>query len=149
MPFSPDPFVSSDETDFGYDVMKRRNRTVSPGGTITDLVYEPRGLVIGTYVGTNDDGGTETDPTGGGTDPDNNMVIVTANEYDDGADGGDGNLTQLTQYVNATTTRVTLMAFDFRDRLITTDGEIGENKRVRTLCCQSLGSGRTLQNKES
>jgi len=113
-----------DETDFGYDVMKRRNRTVSPGGTITDLVYEPRGLVIGTYVGTNDDGGTETDPTGGGVDPDNNMVIVTANEYDDGADGGDGNLTQLTQYVNATTTRVTLMTIDFRNRRVTTDGEI-------------------------
>jgi len=27
--------------------------------------------------------------------------------------------------------------------------KVGENKGVRTLCCQSLGSGRTLQNKES
>jgi RHS repeat-associated protein len=113
-----------DETDYGYDAMKRPNRTVSPGGTITDVVYELRGLVIGTYVGTNDDGGTETDPTGGGIDPDNNMVIVTANEYDDGADGGDGNLTEVTQYVNATSTRVTQMAFDFRNRHVTTDGEI-------------------------
>jgi hypothetical protein len=26
---------------------------------------------------------------------------------------------------------------------------VGENKGVRTLCCQSLGSGRMLQNKES
>lgn len=43
-----------DETDFGYDVMKRRYRTVTPGGTITDLVYEARGLVVGVWVGTND-----------------------------------------------------------------------------------------------
>ena len=42
-----------DATDFGYSVMKRRNRTVTPGGTITDIVYDPRGLVLATYVGTN------------------------------------------------------------------------------------------------
>ncbi len=113
-----------EETDYGYDVMKRRNRTVSPGGTITDIVYEARGLVIGTYIGTNDDGATETDPTGGGLDPDNNMVIVTSNEYDGGTDGGDGNLTAVTQHVDATTTRVTVMAYDFRNRNVTTDGEV-------------------------
>ena len=27
-----------DETEFGYDVMKRRYRTVTPGGTITELI---------------------------------------------------------------------------------------------------------------
>ena len=113
-----------DETDFGYDVMKRRNRTVTPGGTITDLVFEPRGLVVGAYVGTNDDGATEDDPTGGGSDPANNMVIVTGNEYDDGLDGGDGNLTEVTQYVDASTARVTAMTYDFRDRNVTTDGEV-------------------------
>ena len=52
------------------------------------------------------------------------MVIVTANVYDNGADGGDGNLTQVTQYVDSTTTRVTAMGFDFRDRKIATDGEV-------------------------
>jgi YD repeat-containing protein len=88
--------------------MKRRNRTVTPGGTITDLVYDARGNIIGTYIGTNDDGATETDPTGGGVDPENNMVIVTGNEYDGGAAGGDGNRTQVTQYVDSTTTRVTV-----------------------------------------
>ena len=118
------PGTNYDETEFGYDVMKRRNRTVSPGGTVTDVVYEPRGMVIGSYVGTNDDGGSETDPTGGGTDPDNNMVIVTASEYDDNTDGGDGNQTEVTQHVNVTTTRVTAMTFDFRNRVITTDGEV-------------------------
>lgn len=119
-----DSGTNYDETDYGYDVMKRRNRTVTPGGTITDLVYEARGMVIGSYVGTNDDGATPTDPTGGGLDPDNNMVIVTANEYDDGAAGGDGNLTEVTQHVNGTTTRVTSMAYDFRNRNVTTDGEV-------------------------
>eukprot|EP00456_Euglypha_rotunda_P020876 TRINITY_DN180_c1_g1_i14.p1 TRINITY_DN180_c1_g1~~TRINITY_DN180_c1_g1_i14.p1 ORF type:complete len:586 (+),score=81.96 TRINITY_DN180_c1_g1_i14:65-1759(+) len=110
--------------------MKRRNRNVSPGGTITDLVYEPRGLVIGTYIGTNDDGATESDPTGGGVDPNNNMVIVTGNEYDDGLDGGDGNLTEMTQHVDASTTRVTTMTYDFRNRGITTDGEIDYFQKV-------------------
>lgn len=42
-----------------YNVMKWRKRKVSSGGTITDMVYEPRGLVIGTCIGTNDHGGTE------------------------------------------------------------------------------------------
>ncbi|MEI8381047.1 MAG: RHS repeat-associated core domain-containing protein [Planctomycetota bacterium] len=113
-----------DETDYGYDVMKRRNRTVTPGGTITDIVYDAQGMVIGTYIGTNDDGGTVTDPTGGGGDPDNNMALVTANEYDGGTDGGDGNLTSVTQQVSATTTRVTSMTYDFRGRRATTDGEV-------------------------
>jgi len=118
------PVTNYDETDYGYNVMKWRNRTVSPGGTITDVVYEARGLVIGTYVGTNDDGGTDTDPTGGGADPDNNMVIVSAGEFDHGTDGGDGNLTESIRHVNGTTTRVSSMTFDFRNRKITTDGEV-------------------------
>jgi len=46
----------------------------------------------------------------------NNMVQVTANQYDGGADGGDGNLTQQTQYASATDTRVTSFGYDFRDR---------------------------------
>ncbi len=112
------------QTDYGYDVMKRRNRVVTPGGTITDLVYDSRGLVIGTYVGTNDDGATESDPTGGGTDPHNNMVPITANQYDNGVDGGDGNLTEQTKAVDASVNRVTSMTYDFRNRMITTDGEI-------------------------
>jgi len=79
-----------DETDFGYDVMKRRNRTVTPGGTIGDVVYDPRGLILTSYIGTNDDGATETDPTGGGADPDNNMKLVATNEFDNGQAGGRG-----------------------------------------------------------
>lgn len=116
--------VNYNETTFGYDIMKRRSRTVSPGGTITDLVYDARGLVVATYLGTNDDGATESDPTGGGSDPDNDMVIVSANVYDDGQDGGDGNLTSVTLYASASDTRVTNYDYDWRNRQTTIDGEI-------------------------
>lgn len=46
----------------------------------------------------------------------NNMVLVTENQYDGGAGGGDGNLTQQTQYTSSTGTRVTSYGYDFRDR---------------------------------
>jgi RHS repeat-associated protein len=113
-----------DETEYGYDSMKRRNRTVSPGGTITFDVFDARGEVIETWVGTNDDGASESDPSGGGSDPDNDMVLVTANEYDGGADGGDGNLTEQTQRVDGSTARVTAFAYDWRDRQVDVDGEV-------------------------
>jgi hypothetical protein len=45
------------ETQFGYNSMKRPNRTVSPGGTITFRVLDVRGQVVETYVGTDDSGG--------------------------------------------------------------------------------------------
>jgi RHS repeat-associated protein len=112
-----------DETDYGYTVMKRRNRTVTPGGTITFLVYDVRGNVLETWVGTNDTGATETDPSGGGASG-NNMKKVTALEYDGGVDGGDGNVTKQTQYVTASDTRVTTFTYDFRNRRLETDGEI-------------------------
>ena len=44
------------------------------------------------WVGTNDTGATNSDPTGGGA-AGNNMVQVTGNQYDNGAAGGDNNLT--------------------------------------------------------
>jgi len=50
-----------------------------------------RGNPASTWVGTNDNGATDTDPTGGGA-AGNNMVIVTANVYDGGAAGGDNTL---------------------------------------------------------
>ena len=110
-----------DETASGYSTMKRRNRTVTPGGTIMFLVYDPRGNVLSTYVGTNDTGAIEQNLAGTGTP--NNMKLVTANEYDSGTSGGDGNPTKRTQSANGTTTRVTAMSYDFRDRRIDTDGD--------------------------
>lgn len=112
-----------DETSYGYDLMKRRNRTETPGGTITWVVYEARGLVEEIWMGTNDTGATSSDPSGGGA-AGNNMVIITANEYDDGGDGGDGNLTEQTQHVDAATTRTTGYVYDYRRRRTDIDGEI-------------------------
>lgn len=95
-----------DESDYGYDVMKRQNRTVTPSGTITYRVFDPRGNAIAVYIGTNDNGATDEDPIGGGAFG-NNMVLVTAHEYDGGTAGGDGNLTETVQHVDAVATRTT------------------------------------------
>ncbi len=51
-----------DQTDFGYDSSKRRNRSVSPGGTIRFDVLDTRNQVVSTYIGTDDSGATESDP---------------------------------------------------------------------------------------
>ncbi len=118
-----------DETDYGYDVMKRRNRMVTPGGTITYQVFDARGLVSSTWIGTNDNGATDQDPSGGGASG-NNMVLVTGNVYDGGAAGGDGNLTQQTQYAAASDARVTSFTYDFRDRRVTTDGEVDDFQKL-------------------
>ncbi|MBN8625472.1 MAG: RHS repeat-associated core domain-containing protein [Planctomycetes bacterium] len=114
-----------DETTFEYDLMGRQNRARSPGGTITQTVFDPRGLVAAVWVGTNDARATDADPSGGGA-AGNNMVVVTANVYDGGSDGGDGNLTQVTLFVDGTGTndRVTSYGYDFRGRKTTIDGEI-------------------------
>jgi YD repeat-containing protein len=96
---------------------------VTPGGTITSTVFDARGLAVKVFVGTDDTGATEEDPTGGGATG-NNMVLVTQHEYDGGADGGDGLVTATTQYASATDTRVTEYGYDWRNRLTETDGEV-------------------------
>jgi RHS repeat-associated protein len=112
-----------DEMDFGLDVMKRQNRIVTPGGTITRTVFDVRNNPMLVWLGTNDTGARDSDPSGGGA-PGNNMVQVTANQYDNGLGGGDNNLTQVTQYVDASTMRVTTLLYDWRERRTDTDGEV-------------------------
>jgi RHS repeat-associated protein len=119
--------VNYDETSYGYDLNTNRLlRTVTPGGTITRTVYDQIVRAVGSWVGTHDVPEGESSwrdwsPTNlAGTD----MVQVTANEYDDGDDGGDSNVTTLTQFVDGTTARVTTYAYDFRDRRVTTDGAV-------------------------
>ena len=112
-----------DETEFSYDLMERQNRSVTPGGTITRTVFDVRDNAIGIYIGTDDAGATDTDPTGGGA-LGNNMVIDTGNEYDNIVAGGDNNLTAQLQYVDSSTSRVTQFFFDWRDRRTDTDGEM-------------------------
>jgi hypothetical protein len=103
--------------------MQRQNRDVTPGGTITRTIYDVRGNALSIWIGTDDTGATDSDPTGGGA-AGNNMVVVMENAFDGGGDGGDGDLTQTTQHVNDSTVRVTSFTYDWRDRRITTDGEI-------------------------
>jgi len=109
------------ETIYGYDAMGRQNRMIDPAGTITRTVYDVRDQVISQWVGTNDTGATDSDPTGGGA-AGNNMKAVVLLEYDDGTAGGDGNLTEETLPVDDTSTnnRITTYAYDFRDRRDTT-----------------------------
>ncbi len=116
------PGTHYDQTSFGYDALKRRVRTVSPGGTISAVVLDPRGLTLSTYIGTNDTGATEQDPTGatapGGSHPSNNMVLVSAAEYDIA-----GRLILSTQHVDSSTTRETSYSYDYRGRRLVTQGE--------------------------
>jgi len=119
-----------DQANFGYDVMKRRNRTVTPGGTITRQMFDARSLTTSTWIGTNDSGATMSDPSGNGADPANNMVVVTSNNYDGDEAGLDGNLTQRTQHVSALEARVTTLGYDWRNRQIDADGEIDFFLRV-------------------
>ena len=96
---------------------------MAPGGTIIRTVFDVRGQAAKSYEGTNDAGATVSDPTGGGASG-NNMVLVSETEYDEGAAWGDGLVTKTTTHVDATTTRVTTLAHDFRGRLVDTNGEI-------------------------
>jgi RHS repeat-associated protein len=112
-----------DQTDFQYKSPQIMNWQKTPGGTITFKVFDARGNPTKVYVGTDDTGATVGDPTGGGAIG-NNMVLVTENEYDGGSAGVDGNLTQQTQHVDASTTRITSFTFDWRNRRTDTNGEI-------------------------
>jgi RHS repeat-associated protein len=123
------PGINYDEIAFGYDSMKRQNQSTTPGGTITFGVFDARDNVIAIYVGTNDTGATETDPTGGGA-AGNNMLIVTEFQFDDGGSSGDNNLTQETQYVDTTTTRLTNYLYDWRNRRTDIDGEVDFYQQV-------------------
>ena len=102
--------------------MGRQNRVKSPEGTITRTVYTSPDRVKEIWVGTDDTDATDANPAGSGSP--NNMVIVSANVYDNGSVGYDGNLTQVTQYADATDTRVTLFTYDWRNRRTVQDGEI-------------------------
>lgn len=115
-----------DQTDFGYDALGRTNYVKSAAGTITRTVYDPRGLVLSTWVGTNDTGATNSDPTGGSASG-NTMQPVTLNTYDTDAYGSsnnslDGLLTKVTSPVDSTSghDRLVLFEYDWRDRRVKT-----------------------------
>lgn len=112
-----------DQSSYGYDNMQRQNRATSPGGTINFAVFDVRNNPSQVYMGTDDTGATQQDPTEGGATG-NNMVLVSQLRYDNGVDGGDNNLTSQTLYVDSSNTRVTSFVYDWRNRRIEVDGEI-------------------------
>ncbi len=118
--------VNYSATRYGYDAMNHPCREVSPGGTVNRTVFDSRSLPIAKWVGTNDAGATSSDPTGGGT-PGNNMKPTWTGIYDNGLAGGNGNLTSQSQPVNddVADDRVTLMAYDYRNRLTTVTNNDG------------------------
>ncbi|MBM4093532.1 MAG: hypothetical protein FJ276_29610 [Planctomycetes bacterium] len=85
------------ETVFGYDPQGRRDRVVSPGGTITRSVFDAVGRFASQWVGTDDT------PSSGTWSPANNsganMTKVAEYQYDDGDDGGNGNRTKQISYL--------------------------------------------------
>ena len=114
-----------DLTSYDYDPMDRQNKVVSPAGTITRTVYNARGLVSETFIGTDDTGATPSDPTGGGA-MGNDMKLVQENQYDRGVGGGNSNLTRTRQPIDddGRRDRLTHYHHDFRDRQIAIEGEI-------------------------
>ncbi|WP_146561198.1 RHS repeat domain-containing protein [Posidoniimonas corsicana] len=134
-----------DRTEFNYDAMGRQDYVKTPGGTITRTVYDPRGLVLESWVGTND--------TGGGSD---NMRKVAVNTYDTDAYGSgssslDGLLTKTTQPVDDTpgNDRVVEYVYDWRDRQTTTVTTDGASTFYAVATLDNLGRATTTQQKRS
>ncbi|SKA77159.1 RHS repeat-associated core domain-containing protein [Prosthecobacter debontii] len=128
-----------DAQTFQYDVMGRLRRSVSPGGTINRSVLDARSLLIATWIGTDDAGATDNDPSGGGT-PGNNMKPVWLGVYDGGSAGGDGNLTQITEPVNDTSgdDRITVNAYDYRNLIISVTVNDGSTAFITTSTYDNL-----------
>ena len=99
--------------DYGLGMMGRQNKTVAADGTITRVVYDARGSILETWIGTYDTGATDSDPSGDGAYG-NNMVIVSSSTYD-----ADGNLTSARSYFGdgGNDCYTTTYKYDWRDRL--------------------------------
>ncbi len=108
-------------TFYQYDSRGRLRREEAPTGTITDTEYDGLGRVTAVYVGTDDsttDGWVWDPGPDGNASTTNNMVLVTAHQYDDGG-VGDSNLTETVNYPSSSDSgRATVYYYDFRDRMI-------------------------------
>jgi RHS repeat-associated protein len=107
------------ESLVSYDAQGRRDRSVSPGGTISRTVFDTLGRVSSQWIGTDDT------PSSGSWSPSNNsganMTKVAQFEFDGGATGGNGNQTKVIRYLTddvEANARVTKMKYDWRDRQV-------------------------------
>lgn len=119
-------------SEFAYDSRSRLTREVSPDKTIAITLRDVRNLITSVWVGTDDSGATEADPGNGGAGG-NNMKPVNLKVYDDGQDGGNGNLTSDRYPVNDNLAddRVTERSYDGRDRLVGLDRSDGTRQLLR------------------
>ena len=104
------------ETTYAYNTQGLQDRTVSPTGTITRIVYDDLGRATATWIGTDD-----THQYYQAWSPGNNggnMVEVSANVYDNGG-LGDGNLTRSSSSTGEAGGQiVTDYVYDWRNRMI-------------------------------
>ncbi len=90
----------------------------------------PRGNVVETWLGTDDTGATDAEPTGGGAEG-NNMLLVSTSTFD-----ADGHLVPSNDAVDRTTS----YTYDWRGRLVQTtqpdpDGEGPQTSPVIKFAC--------------
>jgi len=122
-----------DETRYGYDAGGRRNKTVSPDGTVTRTVFDALGRSVATWVGTDDWGATDADPSGGNypgpATTSNNMRPISSQVYTPNCACPDPET--VTQYVQDSSfyDRVTTYHYDFRNRLTAVQGELNFYER--------------------
>jgi RHS repeat-associated protein len=103
------------ETVYDGDAMGRNNRVETPDGTIRRSVFNAHDQVVNSWVGTNDTGATDSDPTGNGAFG-NDMVMLSTNEYDNNQSGLDRQLTKTIVHNDASSDRVTTFEYDWRGR---------------------------------
>jgi uncharacterized delta-60 repeat protein/RHS repeat-associated protein len=110
-------------TTYGYDSQGRKNRVVAPTATISRTVYDTLGRPISAWIGTDDTGATDADPTGS-AHAGNNMINPVEYFYDTHTSSsavGNGNLTRVVQHPGGgADDRVTEMYYDSRNRLVVT-----------------------------
>ncbi len=111
-----------------YNIDGNVCRVVDNNGTISDTVYDSLGRVVSDWTGTNDAvsnaTGTPSYFNGSNAGTGNNMTEAQSYVYDNGG-VGDSNVTEVIQYPDGTantgTQRVSLLSYDFRDRLVATE----------------------------
>ncbi len=98
-----------DKVTYEYDSRGRRIKVTDATGTISRTNYDIRNRAVSSWIGTNDTGW----PTTGGS---NNMVQISATDYDNGSMYGPGLVTKQTVYPDGATTpatgRVTTFLYD-------------------------------------
>ncbi len=110
-------------TYYGYDADGRQYQIIDANGTVHDTVYDSLGRVVSNWVGTNDTTNNGQPFTGSNAGTGNNMTEVQSYIYDNGS-VGDSNVTEVIEYPDgntASTQQVSLLSYDFEDRLVATE----------------------------